>query len=288
MNAKNTLMMTMVLWLVALSTVSAQNTYKSYQDAMREGATLYRQQRYAEAQAPLEAALKLAPNDRERLNVYQALSAVYRQLPEIDKKLEANEYIIRNTERSAGRSLAASDLTSFLFQRGKIDAGIERYETLLKKSPKDLAALTVLSKIYDRAKREPARKAEIDKQLEAAEREVAAQHAERLEQQAAAEPQLAAWHLKDAATFWIEAKDNAKALAAARKSAEGPPESRNEQLACYWRDGLGDVYMAAGDINEAIKQYEAAVAVMSNPVLRKGPEKKLADAKAKLNAAIKP
>src|SRR5262245_33218278 len=98
----------------------AQRPSKEFSDALRQGAQLVNDKKYAEAQAPLETALKAAANDEERMRVYTALVPVYRQLPEIDKFLEAREFVIRHTDRKAGRSLAANDVASFLFQRGKI------------------------------------------------------------------------------------------------------------------------------------------------------------------------
>src|SRR5262245_34333504 len=110
---------------IALSlSVSAQEKYKDFDDAFSAGARHVRAGRHAEAMEPLEAALKLAKDDEQRLKAYQALVPAYRQLPEIDKMLAAQEFVIRHTERRAGRSLAAGDVASFLFQRGKLDAGI--------------------------------------------------------------------------------------------------------------------------------------------------------------------
>ena len=59
---------------------------------------------------PLEAALKLAADDKDRLKAYRALVPSYRLLAEIDKMLEAQEFVIRHTDGKAGRSNAAGDL----------------------------------------------------------------------------------------------------------------------------------------------------------------------------------
>jgi tetratricopeptide (TPR) repeat protein len=261
------------------SVATAQQKYTTYAEARNEGMRLARNQQFAEAQAPLEAALKLAPDDKARLDVYQALISVYRILPEIDKKLEANEYVIRHTERRAGRSLAARDLVSFLHQRGKTDAAIERYESLLKEKPQDVAALTVLSEIYLRIKRDAGKAEEIGKRLEAAQQEIARGVAQRLEKEAEAAPQSAASQLKDAAQLWLEAGEKAKAVAAAKRSANGPPEARSELLTFYWHDGLGDVFLAAAEPKLAVAQFEAALAVVKIEGQRMATEKKLAAAK---------
>ena len=284
MNQFHSLLTASLLLSAAVSVAPAQEKYETYQQALSAGARLHNARKYTEAQAPLEAALKLAPDDAARLNVYQALSNVYRQLPEIDKKLEANEFIIRHTDRRAGRQLAARDLVSFLHQRGKLAAGIERYEAVLKQQPDDLAALNVLALIYDRPQPNAKRAKDVGERLEAVSRQVAAKHAERLENEAAGSPQQAAL-LKDAATFWLEADDKVKARAAARRSADSPAESRNELLAYYWRAGLGDVFLATGEPQLAVEQYEAAMKSDINEVIKRGTEKKLSDARQA--AAIK-
>jgi tetratricopeptide (TPR) repeat protein len=262
-----------------LTAAYGQENFNSFNDAMNAGARLVRDQQYAASQAPLEAALKLAADDRQRLRAYQALLPAYRQLPEIDKMLEAQEFIIRHTERWAGRSLAARDLASFLHQRGKTDTGIQRYEARLKEDAKDIAAVSVLAVIYTRTKRDPQRGPELTGRLEALDRELSVALAQRLEQDAQAAPQTAASLLKDAATVWLEAGDKAKALAAAKKSLDSLPESRSDILVLQWREGLGDVLLETGEPQLAAIQFEAALAATSNPALRRGPEKKLAQAK---------
>src|SRR5688572_27748354 len=124
------LLFVLTLSIAMLPAASAEEKFKSYDDARLAAARLLRQGRLAEAQEPLEATLRLAPDDKARLDVYRALSDVYRQLPEIEKKLEADEFIIRHSPRRAGRSVPARDVVSFLHQRGKTDLGIERYQAV--------------------------------------------------------------------------------------------------------------------------------------------------------------
>src|SRR5437868_1340479 len=100
--------------------VQAQEKYSDFDDAMLAAGRYLRKNDYPSAVPPLEAALTLAKDDAQRLKVYQALVPAYRQLPEIDKMLTAQEFIIRHTDRSAGRSLAARSAVSFAFQRGKL------------------------------------------------------------------------------------------------------------------------------------------------------------------------
>jgi tetratricopeptide (TPR) repeat protein len=259
---------------------SAQDKYKNYSEAFSAGNKLVREKQLAAAQEPLEAALKLATDDEQRLHAYEVLVPVYRQLPAIDKMLEAQEFIIPHTERRAGRMNSARDLASFLHQRGKTDDAIARYDARLQKDPKDVVALSVLTIIYTRLKRDEDLGLKYTQRLDEANRELASKLAERLEKNAAAAPQTAASILKDAATAWLEAGDKPKALAAAKKSAASPPESRTEILVYYWRDGLGDVFAATGEPALAIPHFEAALAATSIAGHKQATEKKLAEAKA--------
>ena len=252
---------------------------KEYDDAYREGARLVNAKKFAESQAPLERALLAAANDDQRKQAYQALVPAYRLLPEIDKFLEAQEFNIRHTDRKAGRSNDARDIASFLFQRGKLDLGIQRYEAALKADPKDPAALGVLTTIYSRLKEDKAKAAALTAQQDALNVELATALATRLENSKVS-PNSAALLLKDAASVWLEAGDKAKALAAAKKSLAQPPEQRSGILTMQWREGLGDVLLAAGDPALAVQQFEAAVAAANPGPLKQRAEKKLAEAKA--------
>jgi hypothetical protein len=63
-------------------------------------------------------------------------------------------------------------------------------------------------------------------------------------------------------------------------SAASLPESRSDLLIFYWRDGLGDVFVATGEPALAIPQFEAAIAATNIAGQKMATEKKLADAKA--------
>lgn len=203
----------------------AQEKYRNFNDAMSEGARLVRDMQFAAAQEPLEAALKLAADDQARLRVYQALLQPYRQLPEIDKMLEAQEFILRHTPQRAGRSRAARDLASFLHQRGKTDAAIQRYDAALRANPNDVAAMTVLATIFTQVKRDAQRGPELTRKLAELDRQLAAEHAQRLEKDAETAPRTAASILKDAGVAWLEAGDKAKALAAAKNHSPAFPKT---------------------------------------------------------------
>jgi tetratricopeptide (TPR) repeat protein len=258
----------------------AQETYRSHDEAFVAGAKFIRNQEYAKAQAPLEAALRLAADDQQRLKTYRALVPSYRLLGEIDKMLETQEFILRHTDGKVGRSSAAGDLVSFLHQRGKTDEAIARYEAVVKSDDSDIAALSVLAAIYARTKRDAVRGDEFTKRLAAANQQLATKYAQQLEKDAEAAPRTAASILKDAAAAWIEANDKPRAIAAARKSLASPPEDRDALLVYFWRRGLGDVFLAAGEPREAVPQFEAALAVVTIDGYRQDTEKQLAAARA--------
>ena len=264
-------------FLLSLSTFAAE--YKSFEEALREGSKLARDKQFAEAQAALETALTMAKDDEAKLKAYQALILPYRQLPEIDKMLTAQEFIIAHTEKRPGRSLAARDVASFLHQRGKVDAGIERYDARLQKDPRDLIALNILAVLHKNMRNDDLKGSEFQQRLDSVNLEWAERLAKKHEAAAAAATQLQAWHWKEAALAWVDANDNDKELAAAKKSASGPPEARSDLLAFYWRDGLGQAFLKAGDAKAAITQFEAAAAIAPSKNHKDDVEKKLAEAK---------
>jgi len=144
----------LVLFIVCIQctvqTAAAEETYRSAREAFSAGARLYNSRQYAAAEAPLEAALKLMPDARMLMDLHGALFNVYRETAKVDKAVASGEFLIRNYDRKAGRSLSSRNLTGFLLAQGKTDMTIARYEELLKKEPEDLAALHVLSQVYAR------------------------------------------------------------------------------------------------------------------------------------------
>lgn len=269
-----------LLILVASLAPSFAADYKNFDEAMREGSKQLREKKFPEAQAALEAALKLAADDADREKAYQALVQPYRQLPEIDKMLEAQEFIIAHSDQRARRSLAASDVASFLHQRGKDDVGITRYEARLQKDPRDLVALNMLAALY---RNSAAHRDQVDamkQRVDSVNMELAQKVAEKHEATAAAAATTRAWSYKEAALAWLEANDKLKAHAAAKKSAASPPEARSGVLTYFWREGLGRAFLAVGDGKSAIPQFEAAIELAPGKGQRDDAEKKLAEAKA--------
>ena len=271
------LIATVCLLSCALSSWAAE--YKSFNEALNAGSKLARDKQYTEAQVALEAALKLAANDDERLKAWQALVTPYRQLPEITKMLEAQEFIIAHAEQRARRSIAARDVASFLHQRGQLDAAVTRYEAALQKNPRDLVALNILTVIH-KNKNDREKSGAFEQRLESVNLELAQKVAEKHEAAAAAATATQAWFWKEAALAWLEANDKARALAAAKKSLAAPPEARSGLLTFYWRNGLGEAFLQAGDAKAAITQFEAAAELAPSKNHRDDVEKKMAEAKA--------
>jgi beta-lactamase regulating signal transducer with metallopeptidase domain len=253
--------------------------YETVDDAWRAGAALYNASKFAQSRKPFEAALKLAPDDKYRIKVYEVLRPAYRQLSNPKKMIEACDFIIRNSDSAPKRSITRRDLLSFVHQRGKVDKLIDRYEVALKKDAKDRTSLYVLSEVYNRLKRDPKRAAELTERLLAlnskdkpvdvqTSAKLATQlirqkkykeGAELFEKIAPLDEGLAAWHWKEAATAWIKLKENDKALAAARKSAASSPENRSQLLEYFWYRHLGEVFLATEEPKVAIVHLQKAI-----------------------------
>jgi len=253
--------------------------YQTVDQAWRAGVGYYNAGKFAASRKPFEAALKLAPDDKYRIKVYETLRPVYRQLPKPNKMMEACDFIIRHSDFEPKRSITRSDLLSFMHQRGKVDKLINFYASALKKDPNDFTALYVLSETYDRIKRDPKRAAELTKRLLALNggdkpvdvrttAKLAMQlvrlkkyeeGAELYEKIAPLDKRLAAWHWKEAATAWIKVNNVVKALAAAEKSAASSPESRSQQLEHYWHRHLGEVFLRSGESAKAISHLKKAI-----------------------------
>jgi tetratricopeptide (TPR) repeat protein len=255
--------------------------YKTADEAYSVGVALARARNYAGSREPLEAALRLAPDDTYRLKVYEALMPAYRELPDTDKMVEAAEFVIGHADQRAKRSLESRSLASFLFQRGKLDEAIGKYEARLKERSDDVAALSILNAAYVGRRDNKERGAAVAATLAIVDKQIASRLAERLERNANADPRAAAAQYKDAATAWLEAGDTPRALAAAKKSQASPPEDRNSVLKYYWHKGLGDVFAAADQAADAKTEYEAALTFSPGGPDKEKLQKKLDEIKAK-------
>src|SRR5689334_3403177 len=78
--------------------------YPSAKAAYADAVKFLEKKDYKSAQAPLEAALKLAPDDEYRLRIYNNLMPSYRLLTDTAKMTEACEFTIAKTKENAERS----------------------------------------------------------------------------------------------------------------------------------------------------------------------------------------
>ena len=284
----------------------AEEEYRSAAEAFRVGAAFHRSRNYVRAQAPLEIALKLAEkeklDDAFKANVHRALLAPYSRQKEAEPMLTTVEFLLEHPRSPAESSLVRRGLLGWAREYDHVETLVKRYEDRLKQDQEDRTALFILSELYVRLKRNPERSAELISQLAKVEQasgraadprqmaQLAAQHvrarkykegAELFEQVAAADEKLAAWHWKEAAAAWLKAGDKAKALAAARKSAASTEEKRSELLAYFWRRGLGDVFLDAGEPALAVPHLEKALELTKIDGYRKSTAEKLQEAKVK-------
>lgn len=145
--------------------VSAEAKYKSADEAFGVGAVFYNSRNFEASREPFEAALKMAPDDKFRLKVYEALIPSYRLLRDSDKMIRACEFIIENSDRSAQQSLTRTSLLGFVYQRGLTDDLIKAHEKRLKKDKDDRTSLYILSELYARVKRDPQKAIEYTNRL---------------------------------------------------------------------------------------------------------------------------
>jgi tetratricopeptide (TPR) repeat protein len=284
------------------SLAQAQTKYRSAEEAWRVGVAFCSSRNYAASREPFEAALQMAPDDKFRLKVYEALLPAYRQLADFDKFVGACDFLITKSPTAPQQSITRRALLAFAFERGKLDELASRYEDALKKDPQNRTALYVLSELYSHGKPNPSRAAELIERLAKIDPKsnqpanvlqsanLAMQYvkakkytegAELYEKIAPLDEKLAAWHWKEAAAAWLRTGQKAKALAAAKKSAESPPEQRNDLLAHFWHRNLADVFLATGEAKLAIPHYEQAIAKTKIQGYVDGCQKSLAEARAK-------
>jgi hypothetical protein len=293
--------LTLCIALSAAGAAAQDGKYATYKAAAAAGAKAVRDGNLTAAREPLEAAARLAATDQEKLDAHRALLVPYRELPDVEPMQGAAEFIVAHTAQPAERSLTRSALLRFVQRRGKMDAAVAGYEARLKKDPGDTTVLYLLAEAYATHKKDPGRAADAGERLAAAEEKAGrpADPAERsrlaeqlvkagrpkagaelYEKVAPADPKSEAWHLKEAAGAWLKAGDKAKAVAAARKSAATAPEARSELLTYFWRRGLGDVLLDAGEPAEAVPQFEKALAATKVEAYAKETRARLEKARA--------
>ncbi len=289
---------------LGLSTVvsaSAQVAYPNAAAAYAAGQKQLAAGNLAAAQAPLEAALKLATDDATKLMVNRALLIPYRELPDVGPMKATAEAVIAMSDRPAERSLTRGAMLAFAHKRGKMDAVVAGYEDRLKAAPDDRTLLFILTEAHSQYTKNAARSAELGERLAALDRKAGVppdvrerakvagayvkaakfkEGAELYEAIAPLDQALEAWHLKEAAQAWLKAGDKAKALAAARNAGTAAPEKRGDLLVYFWHRGLGDVLLDAGAPKEAVPHFEKALATTKIEGYAKDTQKRLDAARA--------
>ena len=142
-----------------------ESKYASAQEALAVASGYLSLKEYAKSREPLEEALKLAPDDQYRIRIYRALIPAYTIASDWKPKVEALEFIIRNSEQDAERSLARTEMMGFIRQRGKTKELVKRYEQQLKDDPSDESTLYILTEVYSRLTDEPQKAASILERL---------------------------------------------------------------------------------------------------------------------------
>ncbi|MEZ6058068.1 MAG: hypothetical protein R3C01_15315 [Planctomycetaceae bacterium] len=258
-----------------LRSAAGQEQYSNYRDARRAAVPFLMKRDYAGSRIPLEASLRLAENDDQRVEAYESLIPAYRELPEAEKMVEASEYLIEHIDSKTKRSLIARSTATFYHQRGMTKGAIERYEETLRKDKSDIVSVALLAQIYSYVERNAEKATAMEAKLTEIEVKLDTAKAKRLEEQAAADPMLQAALYKDAGLAWLDAGNIEQALAAAEKSLAGPPEGRGATLVYFWRMSLGDIFAKGGQIEKARTQYQLSIAAAPSDVLKKGPQEKL-------------
>jgi tetratricopeptide (TPR) repeat protein len=269
-----------ICWCSSFAPLWAQNQNQA-DEAYSEGARYVNRREFDKARAPLETALQLAPDNKFRLKVFQALMPVYRTLPETDKMLEAAEYVIRYSDSLTDRSVAVNNLGSFLYQRGKVDEQVKRYREVVAAEADDYVAIAMLAELARPARLDRAVSHQYRERFEKAQRELAAKLAEQKEAVAEQDTMQKTWLWKEAAVLWSKSGDHAKAVAAATKAEQTGPETRGT-LNHHWHANLGDVYLAAEKYAQAVEHFEKAIETTTIKGYQDSCKIKLNDAKEKL------
>ncbi len=309
---RNTLLL---LFTVLVLTPSAfAQKYGSFQEAWAVGVTRYNKRMFEQSRAPFEAAFKLAETDRQRLQCSEALKASYRLLPTEHQMRDCCEYIMVNAATTAGRNNTGRELLGFMYQRGKIKEAQKRYEQMLEKDGKNTVALFMLSEIYDKITKEPAKAAEITLKLTKIDSESdgtptkgtadgkisqtevfqkakaaaalvkAGKHEEGAKLFETIAPHLEStepWNWKEAAFAWEKAGDQKNLRKALEMAAKTGPEKRNDLLGHFWHRQMGQIYVRQEMFKEAIPMFEKAIELTNIEGYAKDTAKELEAAKAK-------
>lgn len=293
---------------------NGKSEFATAEEAFRVGAAHYNSRNFKASRAPLEAAVRLAKDEKLKLKAYQALLSVYRQIPEFEPFQTAAEYIIQNSPQSAERSLTRRALVTFAINRGQVDNLIERYEGMVAKDKNNYLAVSMLADLYTDGNRNPQRAIELLKQLEKLEAKksptsasdkdsdanktkiamekakLAQQYVQAREFRKAAklyeeiaplDPKTQAWNLKEAASAYLKDGNKKDAARLAAEADAAPPESRNDLLVHFYHRNLGDIFMQLGQPKKAVPHFEIALTKTDIDGYIKDTQASLDEAKAK-------
>lgn len=271
----------LLLFVSVGSTVAAQEGgYSSYREAMAAGAKLYNGGKLAESRQPLEAAAKLAESDTDKCRIHQLLLNVYAEGGDFPHMYESAEFVIEHAPYPAMASLTCQALLGQAHKKDQKEAAQKRYEERLKKNSKDRTAMYVLSIYHGRLDRDFGKQAECLKltldlnKAEGKELDIDTagklafayrmakkyvESAKLFEEIAPLNKDETAWDHKEAASSWLQAGEKSKALAAAKNADSMGPDARAQKSIDRWHSELGEVFLATGDGQLAVKHYEAAL-----------------------------
>ena len=309
------------LAFLLLTGVAPAQEFKTAEQAASVGIAHARAQDWEAARGPLEAARKMMLADREegaradfRLrNLHEALMATYSELGETEALFETGEWLMRNTDHAAGRSLTGRRMLGYARSKKDRDLLRGRFEEDLKKDAGDRIALVMLSDVaeadrdYDRAAEllgkyialdrgtgtgpEPRARIEHARLLDKADKhEAAAKEYAELAAEAAKVggdptetfgPSSTAGNLwLKSAQAWVSAGDEKQAAAAAARAEEAGDEYLDDPHPYYFHSFLGGVYRDLDETAKAIPHLEKAVELARFG--RESDEKKLEEARAEL------
>ena len=308
-----------------LATAAPAQEYKTAEQALSVGIAHARARDFEAARAPLEAAREMMLADRKEGtkknpradfaldNLHRALMATYAELGEAGPLFETGDWMLRNTDRPASRSMTARVMLGYARSKKDRDLLRTRYEAALKEDADDRIALRMLSDVagaertYDRAAELLGRVVELDAKTEdGADARDRVEHARLLgladEHAASAKaydalaaeaekiegdptetfgPSSTAGNLHlAAARAWLEAGDQKSARTAADAAEAAGDAHLDDPHPYYFHDWLGDVWVELGEPAKAVPHFEKAVESTTIDGYRKSSRESLEKARA--------
>ncbi len=280
---------------IAQKTVEIE--FQSYRAAMSVAAGFYNSGNLKAAQAPLEAALKLATRDMDKRRAHEALVGVYAEAGEFDRMFESAEFVVLHTEHHASKGMACRKLFLHVRRKDQMKQAKQRYEKVLKADPKDRLALFMLSHYYYQLNRDHSTRAKYLQRLVDLDAEKGlhpglgadlafsyglsgeyVKAAELFDRLTTIDEDAKSWNFKEAAKNWANAKQLDKAEAAAVEAHQLGPDKRTQLSLDSWHVDLGDVFIKIGAKDHAISHLEEAIKASKSDFYKKQYEEKLKQA----------